>query len=152
MSTRRLARVAVATALSSLLVCVACARGRSAGPAPEQSSSVSAAVTPQAPTVPVVAPAVHASTAIGHGNERQRCEQICRAAISLHCRRAQACESNCVAMASTGVCDRALGAFFDCLKAQPTERWECLEDGTAAIRDGYCDNEQAGVAACLQEK
>ena len=70
--------------------------------------------------------------------------------LVLGCKRAKGCEQSCAAMASTGVCDRELGAFFQCLKAQPTEHWECLEDGTAAIREGYCESEQAGFAQCLQ--
>jgi hypothetical protein len=96
-----------------------------------------------------IVPAKHTAQ-VARQDLSRSCESICSVADKLGCKRAKACPQNCAAMAATGVCDRELGAFYACLKAQPSEHWECLDDGTAAIREGYCESEQAGFAQCLQ--
>ena len=78
------------------------------------------------------------------------CERVCESSAVLGCRRAPLCKQNCLAMASSAACGGPVKAFFECLASQAPAHWECLEDGTGAIREGFCEQEQAAFAACLQ--
>lgn len=78
------------------------------------------------------------------------CRRICDASVSLRCRRADACNVNCTHMAAAEMCHRELMRFYDCLAKHPAQHWECLEDGSGAIKEGFCDKEQASFADCLQ--
>jgi len=149
MSARRLA-----SALILAVVCVAVLLAISKQAASPGREAETPAVTGVPATIPApsaVIPTTH-SAAPSVGIEAESCERVCQASAPLGCRKAAACKASCEAMAATGVCQPQLGAFFKCLEAQPSGHWECLEDGTAAIRESYCDSEQAGFAACLQEK
>jgi len=135
--------VLIAGPLGAIAAC-----SRQADPVPRREAAVDAnASINTAPSA--VVPALHAT----QPNNRllsQTCQQVCAASEKLHCSRAKACEPNCIAMASAGTCDSQLAAFYECLKIQPSEHWECMEDGSAAIREGYCESEQAGFARCVQ--
>jgi hypothetical protein len=48
-------------------------------------------------------------------------------------------------------CATPIENFVSCLAQQPLGHWECDEDGLAAIRDGYCEKEQAAIVACGKE-
>lgn len=79
------------------------------------------------------------------------CERLCEPAFKLGCQRAEACKLNCMNTSSIPVCQVELQAFFfRCLATQPDKHWECLEDGSVAIKQGFCEQEQAAFAACLQ--
>ena len=80
-----------------------------------------------------------------------RCKRMCAPSRQLGCKLASECETQCEAMSSTSTCRSELDGFFSCLVAQPVERWECLEDGTGVIRQGYCEAEQARFALCAQK-
>jgi len=134
-------------ALAHVVALAGCSRDKEQVATPEPSERPASAA-PHDPT-PIV-PAKHVVPASGSELVRS-CTGICERAAKLGCKRADACQENCVAMASTGLCDAELGAFYTCLKGQPSDHWECLEDGTAAIREGYCENEQATFARCLQQ-
>ena len=54
-------------------------------------------------------------------------------------------------MANVPLCAAELQKFYGCLAAQPPEHWECVDDGTGAIRQGFCEREQAEFAACLEK-
>lgn len=81
-----------------------------------------------------------------------RCTQICEQSSALHCKAASECEHVCRAMASADECPEQLADFYQCLSTQPLKAWECLEDGSAAIREGFCEAEQGRFAACLQKE
>lgn len=134
--------------LSCLSLGLACTRQDSA---PRQESQVSATAEAAAtPDKPSLVSAAHASQRATSDDAARSCERICAASAKLGCGQAQGCQTACVQMASTGGCRSELRAFYRCLETEPSEHWECLEDGTAAIREGYCENEQAQFARCLE--
>jgi hypothetical protein len=47
------------------------------------------------------------------------------------------------------VCRREMSNFLSCLMQQSADHWECDPEGTAAIKDEYCNEEQAVFVACL---
>ena len=133
-------------ALALVVALPACSRREE----PVANGAPSASTAAPAAHDATVVPAKHIVSALGSGATGS-CASICEQAAKLGCKRADACRENCVAMASTGVCEAELGAFYACLKGQPIAHWECLDDGTASIREGYCENEQAAFARCLQQ-
>lgn len=79
------------------------------------------------------------------------CRKLCDSSAQLRCKAADDCEHACRAMASGSSCQSELANFYRCLAAQPGSAWECVEDGSAAIREGFCETEQARFSSCLQE-
>jgi hypothetical protein len=59
---------------------------------------------------------------------------------------------NCLAMAVGTPCTDEFAALYACLVKEPPERWECAEDGVAAIRDGFCEKEQERAVGCMETK
>jgi len=55
-------------------------------------------------------------------------------------------------MGSVTACSQQISALFPCLLKEPSQHWECDESGLAAIRDGYCDKEQAVAVACMEKQ
>ncbi|HYO93627.1 MAG TPA: hypothetical protein VER33_03900 [Polyangiaceae bacterium] len=53
-------------------------------------------------------------------------------------------------MAAHRPCTDPIAATYACLVQQPVASWECAENGVAAIREGFCEGEQARTVACLQ--
>src|SRR5688572_13285150 len=76
------------------------------------------------------------------------CHQVCAPVRKLNCRRASECVDSCREMVSGKVCQKELLQFYACLSTEPAEHWECLDDGTGAIKEGFCEREQAIFAAC----
>jgi hypothetical protein len=79
------------------------------------------------------------------------CNQLCEPVRRLGCARASECVNDCRHMASIELCRPLLLQFYSCLSSEPSEHWECLDDGTGAIREGYCEREQSTFAACLEK-
>ncbi len=79
------------------------------------------------------------------------CARICENSRKLKCKSAGECEPNCLGMGSIRPCVDPVAALYTCLEKQPLERWECAEDGVAAIRVGYCDREQAAAVSCMEK-
>jgi hypothetical protein len=82
----------------------------------------------------------------------RQCKQICDRSRELKCSHAGECEPNCVASAANTPCKEQFLAFYGCLSGQPLQNFRCEEDGVAAIREGFCDKEQAATAACMELK
>ncbi len=80
------------------------------------------------------------------------CRTICDRSRRLGCENVAACMPNCLAMGSVTPCTDAVTAFYKCLVAQPVRNWECAPDGVAAIKDGFCDDPQREVVACMDAK
>jgi hypothetical protein len=80
----------------------------------------------------------------------QVCADICSRSHQLKCQHADQCENNCRAMGLLSPCSEAISGLYRCLVQQPLQRWECDDDGVAAIREGYCDSEQGQVVACIE--
>ena len=48
-------------------------------------------------------------------------------------------------------CDAELLRFMACAAREPASHWEC-DDGIPALKDGFCDAEQASVVKCVGSK
>jgi hypothetical protein len=78
------------------------------------------------------------------------CLAVCRKAEGLHCGAPEDCSTNCQEMLSLPGCQTAMVSFLECLSQEPLAHWECdSEAHIPAIRDGYCEAQQSGVARCL---
>jgi hypothetical protein len=80
------------------------------------------------------------------------CRNLCEHVRPLGCAGQSQCPETCVGMAAGTPCTGEIVALYECLLREPISRWECSDDGTAAIRDGSCESEQALAAACLDTK
>jgi len=153
-------------ALLSLLVLNACSRTSAdetlhsnTSPLAAPSASSSERGTPQtasAPAPPRAAPSsVPPKTGSGEPPAsplRAACDEICGRSRALACARKEDCLQGCFDMAGIEGCTAAFERLYSCLAAEPVAHWECAEDGVAAIRDGYCEKEQAGAARCVEAK
>jgi hypothetical protein len=54
-------------------------------------------------------------------------------------------------MASLEACSEHFSKLYACLALQPLSHWECSED-MPAIREGFCEKEQAAASGCLEAK
>jgi hypothetical protein len=82
----------------------------------------------------------------------QQCARICERSRQLKCKRAADCPGSCVAMATVTPCSASMEDLYRCLAAEPLAHWECADDGVAAIREGYCDQQQGQTVACMEAK
>jgi hypothetical protein len=114
---------------------VLAAGGASAEPKPASAAS--------AP--PLTAPSSDSPSAL------TACASLCKKSKALHCPKLAECETQCLAMYQLRPCLAQVGKFVACLQREPIEHWECDEDGAAAIRDGYCNKEQAAIVDCGNE-
>jgi hypothetical protein len=80
------------------------------------------------------------------------CAGICERSRSLKCKNAEECMKSCIGMGIGTPCSEAFAALYACLGSQPAERWECGEDGMAAIREGFCEKEQERTVKCMEAK
>lgn len=146
--------------LAALLLCSSCARHESGAPQGEPLASASVPVTAipatavpakatafaAGPTQPAASISAQSSAALAD------CKTVCAAATQLKCAKSASCIASCLAMAASATCTAQLGQFFKCLSSQPVNHWECLEDGTGAIREGFCESEQSAFAECLSKE
>lgn len=132
--------------MCALATPLSCARSEAA------SSSQEVAPTPvkAAPVVPEQKPP--AAPMDVPPDVEKTCRQICERSRQLSCGHAEKCLPNCLAMGSQTPCTTEILRFFQCLKGQPAQNWQCAPDGVAAIRDGFCDDEQRLTVACMQAK
>lgn len=78
-----------------------------------------------------------------------QCVDFCTHTAPLHCGPREACQLACASLFQVEACRVSAQAFLRCGEEEPVAHWECVE-GLPAIRDGYCDAEQAGVFKCVQ--
>jgi hypothetical protein len=83
---------------------------------------------------------------------RDACRSVCERSKQLKCAHTDECLTNCMGMATLTPCSAEFSKLFPCWLHEPVEHWECGEDGVGAIRDGYCDKEQAEAVACMEKK
>lgn len=131
-----------------LLPLAACARKvpKETSPAPAASSTARVAASAARPA-PVQPARITIPAAV-----QDTCRSICQRSTELKCKNAGQCAANCVGMASLTPCSQPVSAMFSCLLREPLAHWSCAEDGVAAIREGYCDSEQAQAVACMEAK
>jgi hypothetical protein len=127
------------TALS-LTLAMACARER------DESENLRPVETSSAPA------AIASITVDEARSIEQSCIGICAHSRTLQCSNAAECMKSCVSMAAATPCSDAIEALYKCLTGEPAAHWECADDGIAAIREGYCENEQARAVACMEAK
>jgi hypothetical protein len=140
MVTRSVAVVrAVHGAALCCLLALGCAKERTP---PESFAATRASVTPASVAKPAE-PTL---------DLKQACTDICEHSRVLKCEHAERCLTNCVAAAAGTPCNPEFQTFYRCLLKEPVRNWECAEDGVAAIREGFCDKEQARAVSCMQEK
>jgi hypothetical protein len=100
------------------------------------------------PVAPVAPPA--AVKAAAAASPASPCPEICRIARDLRCKNQAECEPRCQSMLSLPACKEELFAFLTCLRRQPAANWECDSEDIPAIRDPFCDRQQAALAACME--
>jgi hypothetical protein len=49
-------------------------------------------------------------------------------------------------------CADEFAALYACLENEPVAHWECAEDGIAAVRESYCEKQQATAVGCMEAK
>jgi hypothetical protein len=129
----------------ALLAVVACERKPS-----EATTGSAEPLSSVAPSAAAPASAASANAAPTAGVS-EHCHQICENSRKLGCKNMRECQPNCVAMGSLRPCLEMVTTLYACLSAQPSERWECAEDGVAAIREGFCEGEQERAIACMEK-
>lgn len=80
------------------------------------------------------------------------CEKVCERTRDLRCKDHHGCLANCTMMATMTPCDEQFAAFYGCLAQESLSHWECSPEGVPAIRDGYCEREQAAASSCLAQQ
>lgn len=126
-------------------MCLAC-KGQ-----PAQNASVAATATaPAAAPLPSTQRAA-APPRAEVGLDSDPCPHICGRTRALGCKRAGECVSNCQEMSKIAACAGEMASVLRCFAHEPVAHWECNEDGEAAIKVGYCDQEQGKFVACAQK-
>lgn len=113
-------------------------------------TSLPAAVLPGRTTVLPVAPARSPSKPVP-SRFAAECGKICDRSRELKCPHSDQCLAGCLSVASFLQCSDAFAALYTCLSLEPLNHWECADDGVAAIRDGFCEPEQAAASGCLEQ-
>jgi hypothetical protein len=140
--------------LAFALVCLAIGNGCSKSqPEPSESGANPELPKADAPAQVTVAlaPASGPIQAARPATAGPDCEMVCEPVRKLGCRRASECVDSCRQMADGKVCRGELMRFYACLGSEPAQHWECLDDGTGAIKEGFCEREQSSFAACLEK-
>lgn len=106
-----------------------------------------AAVEAAPPTLPSATP-----TAAPAAAGADPCISACQRSRDLKCPDAARCEATCVALRDSEPCGNEMRAALRCFAAQPVASWECGEDGMAAIREGFCGDQQQQVVTCLSNQ
>lgn len=144
-----------------LLALNACSRGSAGDAARSDRSASTQSVSAAGPTgssaqaIEVPRPSAESLVRTGVPGSsplKDRCDQICSRSRELACTRQERCVQGCLEMASIDACKDAFAKLYSCLAAEPVSHWECAEDGVAAIRDGYCEKEQADAARCVERQ
>src|SRR5262249_26771516 len=102
-----------------------------------------AAAPPPAAVPPPAAPSTNAGA--------DPCAGICDRVRPLGCKHNEGCVAQCREMRQVPTCASEMTAVLGCFGREPVAHWECSEDGTPAIKDGFCDAEQSKFVACVQK-
>lgn len=128
--------------VKSVASATAGAKAVASAEAPVPSGRSSGSSSTRSPAAPL------ASAAPGIG---ATCEKVCAYSGQLNCGKTDHCVQDCVEMASITPCTAAFRSLYSCLLREPLSHWECSEDHMGAIRDGYCESEQAAAATCVEK-
>jgi len=79
------------------------------------------------------------------------CVTTCRLrAIERGCGHPERCDDACAKLRSATACARELRGFRDCFLNEPSDHWECGNDGLPQVRHLYCESQQDTVVGCLE--
>jgi hypothetical protein len=147
----RHARAGIVSGLVLAITTSACAESEPsrATPPATVSSGVPAAATVVRSPSPSPSPSPDPSPPARGPDAGSICRTLCEHTRPLGCSAQAHCMESCVGMATATPCATEVFALYACLQREPLSRWECADDGTAAIRDGSCENEQSRAARCL---
>ena len=138
-----------AAALATARAVVVASSARTVATTPRAVPGPTPAATPTAAAAAVVAaPSGSLLSETAHEIERS-CRSICVRSAALHCGPNTECEKDCVVAAAATPCTAAFLRLYACLEREPLSRWECT-DGAAAIREGFCDEQQSDAARCVE--
>ena len=110
-------------------------------------STAAVSASNKVPAAPVTVDHERAATDL-----KKTCETICGHSFALKCTQAKECAINCLGMATLTPCSAEFAGLYSCLVNEPVAHWECGADGVAAIREGYCERQQAVTASCMEKK
>jgi hypothetical protein len=80
------------------------------------------------------------------------CVTTCKVrAAERGCGHPERCEDECTKLRNATACARELRAFMECFLNEPSDHWECSNDGLPEVRHLYCENQQDAVVGCLQQ-
>ena len=82
----------------------------------------------------------------------EACGSICERSQVLKCQNANGCLVDCVAAGTGTPCNAEFQAFYRCLMPQPVHKWDCADDGIAAIKPGFCEGQQERAVQCMEAK
>lgn len=132
----------------ALLALAACSRSGDDESRAAPALSVASQVAPAAPIASAapVRSLPRAPAAVTPG----LCKSLCERSRELKCTAAATCESRCAQMQGMPGCGQEMSDALACFAAQASRNWECDASGVAVIREGFCVEEQARVARCVQ--
>jgi hypothetical protein len=78
-----------------------------------------------------------------------RCRSFCEHTQSMNCGPAPRCVLACEKMLRPGPCSSQVDKFFECAEKEPVTNWEC-NNGTPALRNGFCDDAQSRFFECFR--
>ncbi|MBN2196519.1 MAG: hypothetical protein JW751_27150 [Polyangiaceae bacterium] len=131
-----------------------CRRAGDGEPHPSASACAAQTPAPAALAAPTPPPATSASRAVADAEATAApagdvCVELCELTKPLHCAAHARCVAECREMRSSEHCRAQMDGFLACLLRHPVDRWECVEDGTASIKEGFCDPEQEAYIVCV---
>jgi hypothetical protein len=77
------------------------------------------------------------------------CAAMCVHSLALHCEAAHECTAQCEQAWELETCQPTMRRALSCFAAQGAGAWACDEDGLPELKDGYCQDEKAVHAACM---
>jgi hypothetical protein len=110
-----------------------------------------ASTAPALSATPLEQPAKSSDPAPAKGaSASDLCGALCARSRELACAKQAECGKLCAEMVAMPACGSQLVAALACFGSRPASDWECDPDGIAAIKDGFCEGEQARFASCLE--
>jgi|KBSMisStandDraft_5_1062788.scaffolds.fasta_scaffold788309_1 hypothetical protein len=141
------ARMVVGVVLASALA-VGC-KTKTAAPSAAAAATAQSTAAPSPPAgLPAAKPASAPAAPAAGGDDP--CPAICERTKPLKCKRTAACRDTCRDMRRVEQCGTEMAAVLSCFARQPQSAWECSDEGDAALKDGFCDEQQGRFASCLQ--
>jgi hypothetical protein len=115
----------------------------------EPSAAALERVAPATAPPPAAAALPSSSASSGASSGRDPCADLCARSRELGCAKAGDCPTECREMLSGAACADQLSIALRCFVGQPISSFECGDTGMAAVKDGFCEAEQARYVDCI---